>query len=153
MLTKYSHFVLASRPHSVGLATNDSPAGLAAYILEKFAMWSGCQTTDTAMCLESCFSKDDLLTNVMIYWATHTITSSMRLYYEAMHSHDVQKASRLVTFDFNAQGGGGWREYSLSGNGCGKSCILVCFKGKEFRIRTMSPEKTLEINSTKRHVA
>ena len=48
----------ATRPHSVGLATNDSPAGLAAYILEKFAMWSGCQMTDTAMCLESCFSKD-----------------------------------------------------------------------------------------------
>ena len=87
----------ATCPHSVGLATNDSPAGLAAYILEKFAMWSGCQTTDTAMCLESCFSKDDLLTNVMIYWATHSITSSMRLYYEEMHSAEAQRAEGLVT--------------------------------------------------------
>ena len=85
-----------TRPHSVGLALNDSPAGLAAYILEKFAMWSGCQTTDTAMCLESSFSKDDLLTNVMIYWATHSITSSIRLYYEAMHSPNVQIVGRLV---------------------------------------------------------
>ena len=85
-----------TRPHSVGLALNDSPAGLAAYILEKFAMWSGCQTTDTAMCLESSFSKDDLLTNVMIYWATHSITSSIRLYYEDMHSPNVQIVGRLV---------------------------------------------------------
>ena len=90
-------FFSATRPHSVGLATNDSPAGLAAYILEKFAMWSGCQMTDTAMCLESCFSKDDLLTNVMIYWATHSITSSMRLYYEEMHSTEAQHAEGLVT--------------------------------------------------------
>ena len=53
--------------------------------------------TDTAMCLESCFSKDDLLTNVMIYWATHSITSSMRLYYEEMHSTEAQRAEGLVT--------------------------------------------------------
>ena len=86
----------ATRPHSVGLALNDSPAGLAAYILEKFAMWSGCKTTDTAMCVESSFSKDDLLTNLMIYWATHSITSSIRLYYEDMHSPNVQIVGRLV---------------------------------------------------------
>ena len=60
-------------------------------------MWSGCQTTDAAVCMESCFSKDDLLTNVMIYWATHSIASSMRLYYEAMHSPILQQESRLVT--------------------------------------------------------
>lgn len=88
----YFH-IQATRPHSVALATNDSPAGLAAYILEKFAMWSGCQTTDAAVCMESCFSKDDLLTNVMIYWATHSIASSMRLYYETMHSPILQQVS------------------------------------------------------------
>ena len=93
-------FFSATRPHSVGLATNDSPAGLAAYILEKFAMWSGCQMTDTAMCLESCFSKDDLLTNVMIYWATHSITSSMRLYYEEMHSAEAQHAAEGLVTEF-----------------------------------------------------
>ena len=53
--------------------------------------------TDAAMCLESCFSKDDLLTNVMIYWATHSITSSMRLYYEEVHSPEPQRAEGLVT--------------------------------------------------------
>ncbi|XP_067048086.1 epoxide hydrolase 1-like [Acropora muricata] len=96
VLAESGYFHLqATRPHSVGLALNDSPAGLAAYILEKFAMWSGCQTTDTAMCLESCFSKDDLLTNVMIYWATHSITSSIRLYYEAMHSPNLQRVGRI----------------------------------------------------------
>ena len=86
----------ATRPHSVALATNDSPAGLAAYILEKFAMWSGCEMTDTATCLESRFSKDDLLTNVMIYWATHSIASSMRFYYEQMHSPYRHVSARLV---------------------------------------------------------
>ena len=65
-------------------------------------MWSGCQMTDTAMCLESCFSKDDLLTNVMIYWATHSITSSMRLYYEEMHSAEAQHAEGLVTQSLRA---------------------------------------------------
>lgn len=96
LLAESGYFHLqATRPHSVGLALNDSPAGLAAYLLEKFAMWSGCQTTDTVMCLESCFSKDDLLTNIMIYWVTHSITSSIRLYYEAMHSPNVQRVARI----------------------------------------------------------
>lgn len=85
----------ATRPHSVALATNDSPAGLAAYIVEKFAIWSGCSlTNDTAICLESCFTKDELLTNVMIYWITHSVASSMRLYYETMHRHELRSALR-----------------------------------------------------------
>ncbi len=87
--------ISATRPHSVALATNDSPAGLAAYIVEKFAIGSGCSlTSDTAICLESCFTKDELLTNVMIYWITHSIASTMRLYYETMHSHEQHSTSR-----------------------------------------------------------
>ena len=99
-LNDFVFFFSATRPHSVGLATNDSPAGLTAYIVEKFAMGSGCQMTDTAMCLESCFSKDDLLTNVMIYWATHSITSSMRLYYEEMHSAEAQHTAEGLVTEF-----------------------------------------------------
>lgn len=97
MLHEGGYFLIqATRPHSVALATNDSPAGLAAYIMEKFAVWSGCSlTSDTAICLESCFTKDELLTNVMIYWITHSIASSMRLYYETMHRHELRSALRI----------------------------------------------------------
>jgi epoxide hydrolase len=44
---------------------NDSPAGLAAWIVEKFRAWSDCDGD-----LEKCFSKDEILTNIMIYWVT-----------------------------------------------------------------------------------
>lgn len=95
MLSFFEYLVSATRPNTVALANNDSPAGLAAYLVEKFAMWSGCVTNDTAICLESCFTKDEMLTNVMIYWATHSIASSMRLYYEVTHSDDeLRSASR-----------------------------------------------------------
>jgi pimeloyl-ACP methyl ester carboxylesterase len=59
----------------VGL--NDSPAGLAAWILEKFRKWA-----DTHGDIESRFTRDELLTNLTLYWATQSIASSVRLYYE-----------------------------------------------------------------------
>lgn len=67
----------ASKPQTLGVALNDSPAGLAAWIVEKFRTWG-----DTKGNVESRFSKDELLTNLTIYWATGTITPSIRLYYE-----------------------------------------------------------------------
>ena len=73
----YAH-VQATRPQTLAFGLNDSPAGLAAWIIEKFRDWSDCDGE-----VERCFTKDELLTNVMIYWATETIHSSMRLYYEA----------------------------------------------------------------------
>jgi pimeloyl-ACP methyl ester carboxylesterase len=68
----YAH-VQATRPQTLAYALNDSPVGLAAWILEKFLTWSD-PTTRAGM------SDDDLLSTVMIYWCTHTIGSSMRLY-------------------------------------------------------------------------
>ncbi|CAJ0968290.1 unnamed protein product [Ranitomeya imitator] len=72
------------RPHELtGSALNDSPAGLAAYILEKFSTWTEYSFTDLEDGgLDKKFSLDDLLTNVMIYWITGSITSSMRFYKE-----------------------------------------------------------------------
>jgi pimeloyl-ACP methyl ester carboxylesterase len=52
--------------------------GLAAWIIEKFRTWSDCDGD-----VESVFTRDELLTNVMIYWVTQTIPASMRLYYES----------------------------------------------------------------------
>ncbi|KAE8600099.1 hypothetical protein XENTR_v10013069 [Xenopus tropicalis] len=78
----YLH-IQATKPDSVGSALNDSPAGLAAYILEKFSTWTDPEfrkLEDGG--LERKYSLDDLLTNIMIYWLSGSITSSMRFYKE-----------------------------------------------------------------------
>lgn len=71
----------ASKPQTLAYSLNDSPAGLAAWIVEKFRAWSDCDGD-----IEKWFSKDDLLTNLTIYWATQTINSSIRLYYETVRN-------------------------------------------------------------------
>lgn len=70
--------VQATRPQTLAWALNDSPAGLAAWIVEKFREWSDCGGD-----IERRFTKDQLLANVTLYWVTQTIGSSMRLYLEA----------------------------------------------------------------------
>jgi microsomal epoxide hydrolase len=69
--------IQSTRPMTVGYGLNDSPAGLAAWIVEKFRAWS-----DADGNVEKRFTKDELLTNVMIYWATESGPSSVRIYYE-----------------------------------------------------------------------
>lgn len=71
----------STRPQTLGVALNDSPAGLLAWIVEKFRAWSDCDGDP-----ESVFDRDRLLTNVMLYWLTQTITSSARLYWESRRS-------------------------------------------------------------------
>ncbi len=66
-----------TKPQTLAQSLNDSPSGLAAWIVEKFQAWG-----DTKGNVESRFPKDELLTNLTIYWATQTITSSVRFYYE-----------------------------------------------------------------------
>ncbi len=56
---------------------NDSPAGLAAWLLEKFQAWSDCGGD-----IESRFSKDELLTHILIYWVTGSIGFSFLPYYD-----------------------------------------------------------------------
>ena len=73
--------IQGTKPQTLGYGLNDSPAGLAAWIVEKFRTWSDCGGD-----VETRFTKDELLTNVMIYWITNSITSSTRLYYETMKS-------------------------------------------------------------------
>lgn len=73
--------IQGSKPQSLGYGLNDSPAGLAAWIVEKFHGWSD-MPQDAAGDLDNYFSKDDLLTNISIYWFTQSITSSARIYYE-----------------------------------------------------------------------
>ena len=70
----------ATKPQTPAYALNDSPAGLAAWIVEKFHAWSDCDG------VEGCYTKDELLTNVMLYWTTQTVGSSFRLYAEGATS-------------------------------------------------------------------
>jgi pimeloyl-ACP methyl ester carboxylesterase len=72
----YSH-IQGTKPQTLAYGLNDSPAGLAAWIVEKYRTWSDCHGD-----VEGRFTKDELLTTVMIYWVTQSITSSTRLYYE-----------------------------------------------------------------------
>ncbi len=72
----YAH-IQRTRPQTAAYALNDSPAGLAAWILEKFHDWSDCDGE-----LRQRFVLDELLANVTLYWMTETINSSFRLYYE-----------------------------------------------------------------------
>ena len=67
--------IQSTRPQTVGYGLNDSPAGLAAWLIEKWRAWS-----DSGGNLDATFSRDFLLTVVTLYWVSQTITSSMRDY-------------------------------------------------------------------------
>lgn len=67
--------IQSTRPQTVGYGLNDSPAGLAAWLLEKWRSWSDCGGD-----IERRFPRDFLLTTVTLYWVTQTITTSMRDY-------------------------------------------------------------------------
>ena len=73
--------IQGTKPQTIGIALNDSPVGLAAWIVEKFRTWCDCGGNP-----ESVFTKDELLTNIMIYWVTQTAASSARIYYESRHA-------------------------------------------------------------------
>lgn len=67
-----------TRPQTLGMALDSSPVALASWITEKFYGWSDIKDGN----IESRYSKDELLTNIMIYYVTRTINSSLRIYRE-----------------------------------------------------------------------
>ncbi len=73
--------IQGTKPQTLGYGLNDSPAGTAAWIVEKFHGWSDLPQGPEGDLNEN-FSMEDLLTNISIYWFTGTITSSTRIYYE-----------------------------------------------------------------------
>ena len=82
----YFH-IQATKPDTIGAALTSSPDGLAAYIIEKVSTWTnkGYRERDDGGILEK-FTLDELLDNVMVYWVTNSITTSVRLYAETMNS-------------------------------------------------------------------
>jgi len=84
-------WIQGTRPQTLAYGLTDSPAGLAAWIVEKFRAWSDCEGD-----VERSFTKDQLLTNIMIYWVSGCINSSMRLYYESRHNPWMLKPGERI---------------------------------------------------------
>lgn len=73
-------WIQGTKPQTLAFGLNDSPAGLAAWIVEKFQTW-----TDGGGVIENAVSRDAMLTNITLYWATGAIGSSFWPYYSRMH--------------------------------------------------------------------
>ena len=86
----YNH-IQGTKPQTLSYGLNDSPAGLAAWIVEKYRSWSDCDGN-----VESRFTKDELLTTITIYWVTQTIGSSTRMYYENQHQLWTMKPGERI---------------------------------------------------------
>ncbi|XP_060807846.1 juvenile hormone epoxide hydrolase isoform X2 [Amyelois transitella] len=87
--TGYLH-LQATKPDTVGVSLTDSPAGLLAYILEKFSTYTRLDHRSLPDGgLEKFFTKDQLIDNLMLYWTTNSITTSMRLYAESFNKRIV----------------------------------------------------------------
>ncbi|MBT98936.1 MAG: multidrug MFS transporter [Dehalococcoidia bacterium] len=86
----YSH-IQGTKPQTLAYGLNDSPAGLASWIVEKYRTWSDC-----AGDVEKSYTKDELLTIVTIYWVTQTISSSTRMYYENQKNLWVMEQDQKV---------------------------------------------------------
>ena len=83
--------IQGTKPQSLGVGLNDSPAGLAAWIVEKFHGWS-----DNDGHVEEAFTRDQVLANITLYWVTETITSSTRIYYEFRHAQSRSPVSYVA---------------------------------------------------------
>lgn len=81
--------VQATRPRSLAAGLLDSPVGLASWILDRFHSWSDAGDLDAS------FGRDALLTNIMIYWATGTIGSSMQTYFADRRSPSISPSDRV----------------------------------------------------------
>jgi pimeloyl-ACP methyl ester carboxylesterase len=79
-----------TKPQTLAYGLNDSPAGLAAWITEKFRAWSDCDGD-----VERRFSKDELLTNISLYWFTQSINSSFGPYYMLEENDARGKGKRI----------------------------------------------------------
>jgi len=76
-----------TKPDTIGCATCDSPAGMAAYLLEKFSYWVNPEYLNLEDGgLTEKFSMDELLTNVMMYWVNNNFTAAARFYKENLSS-------------------------------------------------------------------
>jgi microsomal epoxide hydrolase len=88
-LEQLSHFlkeetgyqwIQGTKPTTLAFGLTDSPAGLAAWLVEKFRTWTDCDGNP-----ENALTRDEMLTDIMLYWVTGAIGSSFWPYYARMH--------------------------------------------------------------------
>jgi pimeloyl-ACP methyl ester carboxylesterase len=84
--------IQGTKPQTLAFAMTDSPAGLAAWIAEKFRSWSDCDGVP-----ENAISRDRMLANISLYWFTGAIGSSFWPYYGRLHSNWPLSPSQPVT--------------------------------------------------------
>jgi microsomal epoxide hydrolase len=84
--------IQGKNPQTLSYGLADSPAGLAGWIIEKFLHW-----TDNDGSPDDAISRDQLLTNIMVYWVTNTINSSVRLYCESQRGHNYGPSDDYVS--------------------------------------------------------
>ncbi|RNA14864.1 epoxide hydrolase 1 [Brachionus plicatilis] len=100
---EFGYFHLqATRPDTLGHALTDSPAGLMAYILEKYSSWTFRRTDQISGVKDGGlknFKKDDLLTICTLYWMTNSITSSMRYYANSVSAMLEYREKNLDLFN------------------------------------------------------
>lgn len=87
----YAH-VQGTKPDTLGPALNDSPIGLAAWIIDKFRTWSDCGGD-----IERRFTKTELLTTISIYWFTESMPSAIRLYWEGRRAPMRLRKDQRIT--------------------------------------------------------
>ena len=83
----------STRPQTLGYGLADSPSGQLAWIVEKFAFWMDCEQNGVRH-PENVLSKDQLLDNVTLYWATNSAASSARLYWESFNTPNLNPITR-----------------------------------------------------------
>lgn len=84
--------IQATKPLTLAYAVTDSPAGLAAWYVEKFRSWSDCQSEP-----DEILTKDEMITDIMLYWLTGTAHSAMRFYAESREHPLHLKAGQRIT--------------------------------------------------------
>lgn len=94
----YMH-LQSTKPDTIGVALQNNPVGLAAYIIEKFSTWTNSEYRNLADGgLEKYFTMDALLDNIMLYYLTNSITTSVRIYKESfIEEAQFEMARVLVT--------------------------------------------------------
>ncbi|KAF9107413.1 epoxide hydrolase [Mortierella sp. GBA35] len=100
-------FLQATKPQTLGHALQDSPVGLLSWLTEKYLGWAD---LDPARPETWPFSKTELLTQIMIYHSTETITSSTRIYYETYHNRDLEWLLRRSVPESVPVGVGVWNK-------------------------------------------
>ncbi|OWR46350.1 juvenile hormone epoxide hydrolase protein 4 [Danaus plexippus plexippus] len=98
-LEESGYFHLQStKPDTIGIALQDSPLGLAAYIIERYLLYTNPNSKFTPEEAFSGYNMTDLLDNVMLYWSTGSITTSLRLFKETVRNYEMEQVlARIPT--------------------------------------------------------